>query len=89
MVFLEFAQLLIALVLFAFFITQVVIPIWTNTIFFPFFRKKRKRIEQEVVQAKEEIFLEKETINLRKLRKTAKELRKQSQPDEKEKSSES
>ena len=42
MVFLEIAQLLITLVLFAFFITQIAVPIWTNTIFFPFFRKKRK-----------------------------------------------
>ena len=85
MVFLEIAQLLITLVLFAFFITQIAVPIWTNTIFFPFFRKKRKRIEQEVVEAKEEIFLEKETINLKKLRKSAQELRKQSQPNEEEK----
>ena len=83
MVFIEFAELLVALVLFAFFVTQVVIPIWTSTLFFPFFRKKRLKLERELAQVKEEISLEKESISIRKLRQTAEVLRSQSQHEEK------
>jgi hypothetical protein len=71
MVFLEIAEIILAVLLFATFITQIIIPIWTNTVIFPAFRKKRKELERQLAEAKEKIAMAEEELQLRKLQQSA------------------
>lgn len=55
MFFLEVAELVLGILILAFFVTQVLVPLWKRTPMFPFFRTSRKKLEGELEKAKEEI----------------------------------
>jgi len=54
MFFLEVVELVLGILILAFFVTQVLIPIWKRTPLFPFFRSTRKKLEEELEKVKEE-----------------------------------
>lgn len=74
MVFLEITEIIVAVLLFATFVTQIIIPIWTNTVLFPAFRSKRKDLERQLAEAKEKIAMAEEEIRLRKLQQSAEDM---------------
>ena len=41
-------------IMFAFMLTQVIVPIWNGTIMFPFFRSKANELSKEIAMAKDE-----------------------------------
>lgn len=65
MVFLELLENAVVLLILAFFITQILIPMWKGTPKFPSFRPKAKKLEEELGKAKEEVenaVIEKEIV---------------------------
>jgi hypothetical protein len=74
MVFLEITEIILSIVLFVTFITQIIIPIWNNTVLFPAFRSKRKELERQLAEAKEQIAMVEEEKHLRQLQQSAKEI---------------
>ena len=51
---LEFLEWSIAIVFIFFFFTQVLVPMWKGTPYCPMFRKKRRKLENELGGVKEE-----------------------------------
>jgi predicted phage tail protein len=72
--FLEIAEIILSALVFFTFITQIIVPIWRNTVLFPAFRTKRKELERQLAEAKEQIAMAEEEKRLRKLQKSAKEM---------------
>lgn len=54
MVFLEVAELILSVLFFILFVTQVIIPIWQGEKLCPYFRRKRVAIDREMAKLKEE-----------------------------------
>lgn len=91
MIFLEFMEVVIAVLILIFFITQILIPLAKGTPYFPAFRK-RKKLEEDLAEAREEvdkaeleIAIKKDVEQAKKLREPPKEEVKpeQSKTDEK------
>jgi hypothetical protein len=59
MIFLEFVELIIAVLFAVFVLTQVVIPLVTGRPIFPLFNKKHRGVDQELAEVKEEYDLAK------------------------------
>lgn len=57
MVFLEAAEFLFAFILVAVIVLQVIVPIMMNRPIFPLFKKKNRKVEQELAGVKEELDL--------------------------------
>ena len=84
MVFLYVVELLIAVICVLFMVTQVIVPVCTSTILFPFFRSKT--IEAEAEKARlldeiEKINAEAEVERLKELIDVAKKQSHSSEPD--------
>lgn len=47
-------------------VTQLILPAWKGTKLFPFFRRKRSRLEEELVEVREEKELHELEQNLQK-----------------------
>lgn len=70
MIFLEFAQLIVAILFFLFMLTQIVIPICINRSMFPMFRKEKKVLLDKLKEVKEEldnVEIEKEVVEAKKV----------------------
>lgn len=59
MIFLEFVELIIAILFYAFVLTQIVIPLFAGRPIFPLFDKKHREVDQELAEVKEEYDLAK------------------------------
>lgn len=68
MIFLEIAQVLIVLLVFVFFLFQVIIPIWNETLLFPSFRSKARQLESQLRQARSDLELLQEKKKLKELK---------------------
>jgi cell division protein FtsB len=75
-------EMALVLLIFVFFLIQIIIPIWNGTQLFPTFRGKARQIEQEMRQVNSEIEL---TEQERILSEQKKKLAKLSLPKEDEK----
>jgi hypothetical protein len=67
MVFLDLLEITLALLIFVFFLFQVVIPIWSNTVLFPTFRTKARELEKEIRKARFNVELEETRKQLKEL----------------------
>ena len=70
MVFLELAELILSILVFVLFVTQVIIPIWKGENLFPLFRKKLAKVQKEMAQVKEDIELELKKNKVEELKKS-------------------
>lgn len=74
---LALTEIVVSVLVFAFFVTQVVVPIWKGTILMPFFRRTAKDLERNLAEAKEELTEAEIESEIERLRKLAQEKRKQ------------
>lgn len=68
MVFLYVAEMLVVVLVFAFFLFQVFIPIWNGTLMFPSFRSKARELERQLRQARSDKELSQEEKKLQELK---------------------
>ena len=85
MVFLELAELIVAILIFVLFVTQVIIPIWKGENLFPLFRKKIAKVEKEMAQVKEDIFQTELRLRMKEMYRKKKSLQEEVQKEEGEK----
>ena len=84
MVFLELLEGLVALLIILIFVTQIFIPLWIGGKLFPFCRKKLKRLDEEVAEAKEEIVVAQTERKVKRMKKVATTLREEDDEEESE-----
>ena len=68
MIFLELAELFVVLLIFVFFLFQVIIPIWNGTLLFPSFRSKTRQLDGQLRQARSDLELSQEKKKLEELK---------------------
>jgi hypothetical protein len=81
MVFLELLEVLTAIFIIAMFTTQIFMPLWLGGKLFPFCRKKLKRLDKEIAEAKEEIDIASAERKVKRIRKVAAAIRKEDEDD--------
>lgn len=74
MVLIELVEIVVVVLLFAFVLTQLVIPIWRGTALFPSFRWKAHAASKMVAEAREEVAFAQAARMAKNLRKEATEL---------------
>ena len=88
MVFLELLEALVALLIILVFVTQIFIPLWIGGKLFPFCRKKLKRLDKEMAEAKEEIDVAQTERKVKRMKKVATILREEDSEEEGEENEE-
>ena len=82
MIFLELTEFLTAILVVVIFVTQIFIPLWVGGKLFPFCRKKLKRLDEEIAEAKEDVDIALTERKVRRMKKTAFTLRKEDEEEE-------
>jgi hypothetical protein len=75
MFFLEISEWVLAILVFLCAVTQILIPLARGTAYFPAFRKKRAKLEEKLVEAKEEVEETKLKLEIEKALKKGKTMR--------------
>lgn len=73
MVFFELLESFAVCLLFVFFVFQVIIPIWTGTVLFLFFRSKARSLDKQMREVRSDLELSEEEKKLRELKKKQEE----------------
>lgn len=68
MIFLEIVELFLVLLVFCFFLFQILIPLWNATLLFPSFRSKSRELERQLREARSELELSQDQKKLQKLK---------------------
>lgn len=68
MVFLYVAEMLVVVLVFVFFLFQVIIPMWNGTVMFPSFRSKTRELERQLREARSALELSQEEKKLQDLK---------------------
>ena len=74
MVFLELTEWFVIALIILIFATQIFIPLWRGEKLFPIFRKKLKRVDEELAEVWEDIEVGHKKRKLKRLKKTAEDL---------------
>lgn len=74
--FLILVEFALVLLIFVFFLMQIIIPLWNGTLLFPTFRGKARKLEHEMRQVKSDLELTQQERDLNEQKKRLAELQK-------------
>ena len=68
MIFLYLVEFFVTLLVFLFFLFQIIIPIWNGTMLFPSFRYKARELERQMREARSDLELSEQEKKLKELK---------------------
>ena len=72
--FLILVEFVLVLLIFVFFLIQIIIPIWNGTLLFPTFRGKTRQVDQELRQVQSDLELTQQERDLQEKKKKLSEM---------------